>query len=110
MEPQSPLIRTERGVELDAVAAVDLDFALVGFPDDAELDHAFGNGDYLEGGAVLGVVGEEGAVFEGGDEFWGMLAGKDWGKGERGDGEGKKWRGMYLCKLARTRARRGGWT
>lgn len=70
MEPQTTLIRTESRVELDSVSAVDVQFAFVGFPDDAELDDALGDGDYFEGGFVFGVFFEKGAVFEGGDELW----------------------------------------
>lgn len=69
MESQASLVGSEGGVELHAVSAVDLRLELVVFPDDAELDHALGDADDLEGGAVLGVLFEEGGVLEGGDEL-----------------------------------------
>lgn len=69
VESQTSLVRAEGGVELDAVAAVDLELAVVILPDDAELDDALGDGDDLEGGAVLGVLLEEGGVLEGADQL-----------------------------------------
>lgn len=69
MEAETTLVRAEGGVVLDAVAAVDLDGAGVVFPDDAELDDAFGDGADGEGLFVFGVLGEEGGVVEGGGEF-----------------------------------------
>lgn len=70
MESQTTLVGAEGRVELNSVAAIDLNFAFVAFPDDAELDDSFGDGDDFEGGLVFGVFFEEGAVFEGGYEFW----------------------------------------
>jgi hypothetical protein len=70
MESQSSLIWAQGRVKLHTVSAVDLDLVLVIFPDNAELDDAFGNGDDLEGGLVLGLLLEEGAVLEGGDKLW----------------------------------------
>jgi hypothetical protein len=70
MESQSSLVWAQGGVKLHTVSAVDLDLVLVIFPDDTELDDAFGNRDDLEGGLVLGLLLEEGAVFEGGDKLW----------------------------------------
>jgi hypothetical protein len=77
MESQSSLVWAQGRVKLHTVSAVDLDLVLVIFPDDTELDDAFWDGDDLEGGLVLGLLLEEGAVFEGGDklfvsllEFW----------------------------------------
>jgi hypothetical protein len=70
MESQSSLVRAQGRVKLHTVSAVDLDLVLVIFPDDTELDDAFGNGDDLEGGLVLGLLLKEGAVFEGGDKLW----------------------------------------
>jgi hypothetical protein len=54
---------------LYTVSAVDLDLVLVIFPDDTELDDAFGNRDDLEGSLVLGLLLEESAVLEGGDKL-----------------------------------------
>ena len=39
VEPQAPLVRTDGGVELGAVAAVHMDLALVVLPGDAEGNH-----------------------------------------------------------------------
>jgi hypothetical protein len=43
VEAETALVRTKSGVELDAVALVDVAFALVIFPDDTELDDALGH-------------------------------------------------------------------
>lgn len=64
MKSQTSLVRTEGGVELHTVAAVDLHLALVILPDDAELDNALGNRDDLESGLVFGVLVEEGGVLK----------------------------------------------
>ena len=69
MEAQSTLIRPQRAVELHAVACIDLDFALVIFPRDAELDDTLGDGGDFEGIEVFGVFLEEGGVVEGGLEL-----------------------------------------
>ena len=71
METETALVGTECRVELHAVALLDLALALVVLPDDAELDDALGDRDYLEGLLVLGVLGEEGRGLEGGDELYG---------------------------------------
>jgi hypothetical protein len=70
VKSQTTLVGTEGGVELDTVTAVDLALALVIFPDDTELNNALGNGGDLESLLVLGVLLEEGAVLEGGDQLW----------------------------------------
>lgn len=69
MESQSSLIRTQSRVKLYSVTSVDLRFVLVIFPDNTELNYTFGNGNNLEGGFEFRVGLEEGAVFEGRDEF-----------------------------------------
>lgn len=69
MKPQAALEGTEGGIELHAVAVVDLDVALVVLPGDTELDDALGDGDDLQGGPVLRVALEEGAVLEREDEL-----------------------------------------
>ena len=69
MKPQSALVRTQCGVELHTIAAVDLDLILVVFPHDAELNDAFGDRGNFEGGLVLWVLLKEGGIFKGGDEF-----------------------------------------
>ena len=69
MEAKTALVGAKRGVELDAVAAVDTELAVVVFPGDAELDDALGDGTDLESGAVLRVLLEEGAVLEGAGEL-----------------------------------------
>lgn len=73
MQTKSALVRAESGVELHAVAFVDLALALVVLPDNAELDDALGNGDDLEGLLVFGVLLEERRGLEGGDELCGRL-------------------------------------
>jgi hypothetical protein len=65
MESQSSLVGAKRRVELYTVSAVDLWLVVVIFPDNAELDHSFGDGDDFEGGLVFGVLFEEGRVLEG---------------------------------------------
>ncbi len=64
VEAQAPLVRAERTVELDAVAAVDVDPAPVVLPRDAEDDLPFGLGEPLHQGhgrvGVLGPGGEDG--------------------------------------------------
>lgn len=65
MEPKSTLVRAQGRVELHSVASVDAQHALVVLPGDAELQDTLWDGHDLEGGAVLGVLLEEGAVFEG---------------------------------------------
>jgi hypothetical protein len=64
VEAQAALVGTESRVELHTISTVDLDFALVVFPGNAELDHTLGNGGDLEGGLVLGVLLEERAGLE----------------------------------------------
>ena len=121
MESQAALVGAQGGVELDAVAAVDLGLALVVLPDDAELDDALGDGDDLERGLVFGVLLEEGAVFEGRGQLclWGRSVSREIGR----EGKGREVvvlgtirrgregaRTTNLCTPARTRARMGGWT
>lgn len=65
MEPKSTLVRAQGRVELHSVASVHAQLAVVVLPGDAELHDTLGDGHDLEGGAVLGVLLEEGAVFEG---------------------------------------------
>ena len=60
VEAQTALVGAQGRVVLHAVAAVDLDGAAVVFPQDAELDDAFGDGGDGERGAVFRVLGEEG--------------------------------------------------
>ena len=48
MEAQSALVGADGAVELDAEAAVDVDFAEVVHPGHAELNHALGLDDALE--------------------------------------------------------------
>ncbi len=71
MESQAALVGAERRVELNAVAAVDLEVAGIVLPDDAELDDTLGDGGDLEGGAELGPLLEEGAVLESEGELCG---------------------------------------
>jgi hypothetical protein len=70
VEAQAALVGAEGGVELDTETAVDLELALVVLPDNAEVDDALRDGDDLDGGAVLGVLLEQGRVLEGADKLW----------------------------------------
>lgn len=69
MQSQTALVRTESGVELDTITAVDLRLKLVVFPDYAELDDTLRDGNDLEGGFIGRVLFEEGRVLEGGCEL-----------------------------------------
>ena len=69
MEAQAALEGAEDGVILHAETVVDLDVALVILPGDAELDDTLGHGDHLQGGPVLRVALEQGAVLECEDEL-----------------------------------------
>lgn len=87
VETETTLVGAQGGVELDTEAAVDLDLkramlaklfsllegynylTLVILPDNAELNHALGDGDNLESLAVLGLLLEESGVLEGGSEL-----------------------------------------
>ena len=73
MQPETALVGTEGRVELHTISAVDLEVALVVLPDDAELDHALGDGNDLEGDLVFGVLLEERAVLERARELCAML-------------------------------------
>ena len=53
MEAQAALVRSDRGVELDAIAAVHLDLALVIGPSDTELHHALRLDEALEYARLL---------------------------------------------------------
>lgn len=64
MEAETTFVGSECGIELDSIATVHLDLALVIFPDDSELDDAFWDGGDLERFLVLRVLVEEGGVFE----------------------------------------------
>lgn len=69
VESKTTLVRAEGRVVLDTETTVDLELAGVVLPDDAELDDTLRNGGNLEGGAVLGVLLEEGAVLKGADKL-----------------------------------------
>lgn len=64
MKSQSPLVWSQRRVELYTVSAIDLDFTLVIFPGDSELDDTLGDRSDLESRLVFWVLLEEGGVFE----------------------------------------------
>lgn len=64
VEAETALVGAESGVELDTETTVDLDLTFVILPDHAELDHALGDGDDLEGLAVLGLLLEKVGVLE----------------------------------------------
>jgi hypothetical protein len=69
VETKTTLVGAEGRVELHTETTVDLELAFVILPDDAELNHALGDGDNSEGLAVLGVSLEEGRVLKSGGEF-----------------------------------------
>ena len=73
MEAEAALVRPDRGVELDAVAAVDLNDAVVVDPGNAEHDRALGLDHTLEDGGlfVLGVGLDHGG--EGGEHLFDRL-------------------------------------
>lgn len=64
MKSQSSLVWPQCRVELYTVSAIDLDFTLVIFPGDSELDNTLGDRSDLESGLVFWVLLEEGGVFE----------------------------------------------
>jgi hypothetical protein len=64
VETQTTLVRAESRVELHTVSTVDAKLAGIVLPDDTELNDTLGNGADLEGGAVLWMLLEEGAVLE----------------------------------------------
>jgi hypothetical protein len=70
VESETTLVWTESRVELDTVTTVDLWLVLVIFPDDAELDDSFWDGDDLQGGLVFRLLLKKGGVFEGRDQLW----------------------------------------
>lgn len=108
METETTLVRAKSRVKLHAVAAVHLQVAIVILPDDAELDDALGDGADLEGGAVLGVLLEEGALLKGAGELCRRSGVLDNGKGLH---EKIGTSLTYPCRPARTRAQRasGPW-
>ena len=73
MEAEAALVRPDRGVELDAVAAVDLNGAVVVDPGNTEHDRALGLDHALEDGGlfVLGVGLDHGG--EGGEHLFDRL-------------------------------------
>lgn len=72
MKAQSSLVRPQCGIELHAISPIDLNLALVIFPDDAELNHSLGHGSNFQSGLVFRVLGEKGGVLEGGHKFYGF--------------------------------------
>jgi hypothetical protein len=70
MQSQTAFVGAESRVELDSVAAIDLEVAVVIFPDDTELDYSLRDRDDFEGYTVLGVLCEQRAIFKGADELW----------------------------------------
>jgi hypothetical protein len=69
VETETTLVGAESRVKLHTETTVDLELALVILPDDAELNHALGDGDNSKGLAVLGVSLEEGRVLKSRGEF-----------------------------------------
>ena len=106
MEAEAALVWSQGGVELHTVATVDLQLVLVIFPDHAELDHAFGDGCDLERNLIFRVLLEKRRILESGNKLYGGVSKP---RSVRPVPE-ELCRRDYLCKLARTRAQRGGWT
>ena len=65
MESKATLVRTQGRIELYPVSSIDLNLILVIFPHHPELDDTLRDGGDLEGGAVLGVLLEQGRILEG---------------------------------------------
>ena len=56
MEAETALVWSQGGVELNPISTIDLDLVLVIFPNHAELNHSFGDGNDTEGGLVFGML------------------------------------------------------
>ena len=69
MKSETTLVGTESGVELDTIATVDLEVAIVVLPNDTELDDTLRDGDDIESNAVLGVLLEENRVLKSADKL-----------------------------------------
>lgn len=67
VESKTTLVWTKGRVELDSVATVDLDFALVVLPDNSELDYSLRYGGDLEGFLVFWVLLKQRGVLKGGN-------------------------------------------
>ena len=104
MEAEAALVWSQGGVELDTVATVDLQLVLVILPDHAELNHALGDGGDFERDLVFWVLLEQRRMLEGGNK---LCSGVSKARGGRPVSE-ELCQGGYLCRLARTRAQRGG--
>lgn len=59
VESETTLVGTQRRVELHTVSAVDLELALVIFPDHAELNDSFGDGGDLKRLLIFWVLLEQ---------------------------------------------------
>ena len=69
VKSKTAFVRTKSGIELHPVSTVDLDLALVIFPDTSELDDALGDGGDLESFLVFWVLFEEGGVLKRAHQF-----------------------------------------
>lgn len=69
MKAKSSFIWSQRGIELDSVASVELNLSLVIFPNDSELDYSFRNRTNRKSLLVLGILLEEGAILKSGREL-----------------------------------------
>ena len=70
MESKTAFVWTKGRVELHAISTVYLQLAFVVLPGDAELDHTFRDGCYLEGCLVLWVLLEKTRVLESGGKLY----------------------------------------
>ena len=72
VESETALVRTQGRVELHTVPAVDLELALVIFPDDTELDDSFGDCGDLKRLFVFWVLFEERGMLKGRGKLCGV--------------------------------------
>lgn len=102
MKSETTLVRSQGRIELHAVSSIDLNLVLVIFPHHTELDDALRDGGDLEGGAVFGVLLEQGRVLEGRGELCQPSVSDTSSRpvSER----------LHLCRLVRTPARMGDLT
>ncbi len=102
MEPKTTLVRSQGRIKLYTVSSIDLNLILIVFPDDTELDDTLRDGGDLEGGAVFGVLLEQGGILEGRGKLCRPSVSEALSRPVSET--------LYLCKLVRTRARMGDLT
>ena len=70
VEAKTAFVGAQRRVKLHTVSTIDLDLALVIFPDNSELDDTLRNRSDLESLFIFRVLLEEGGVFESRNQFY----------------------------------------